>query len=102
MNKTVKNLINKTIELEFYHMEDNLTGLRKFEHYEEVSNKYSNVERKVYETLPVEYHGLIDELIELSTLELALEKRYAFKEGVKKGLTDLDFLKEAGLIIQLI
>ena len=102
MNKTIKNLINKTIELEFYRMDSDITELQNFEDYKEVSNKYTDVERKVYETLPVEYHGLIDELMELAVSELAIEKRYAFKEGVIKGLTDLEFLKEAGPVIKLI
>lgn len=94
MNSTVKNLINKTIELEFYRLDGNLTNLKDFEDYSELSDKYSDIESKVYERLPKEYHDLIDEFIEILNLISATENKYMFKQGVIQGLTDLNYLND--------
>lgn len=94
MNKTVKNLINKTIELEYYHMDSDITELQHFDDYKEVSDKYGDIQRNVYKTLPAEYHKLIDELVEVSNLLTGTEKKYMFKQGVIKGLTDLEYLND--------
>lgn len=94
MNKTVKNLINKTIELEYFQLDGDMTNLKKFEDYSELSDKYSELESKVYETLPKEYHNLIDDLTDMLNLVSATENKYMFKQGVIKGLTELNYLND--------
>ncbi|HIG0358248.1 TPA: hypothetical protein ACX96U_003623 [Clostridium sporogenes] len=98
----VKHLVNNTIENEFYRLEDDITDLKKVEDYLNLSEKYIELEENLYKILPKEYHSLIEELTGALNLMLGVEKRYMFKQGVIKGLTDLNYLEEAGQMIMFI
>lgn len=94
MNRTVKNLINKTIDLEYRMLEEDITDLKKFENYLEVSQEFVKLESKVYKIIPAEYYDLVEKFIETGMLLSDVEKRYIFKQGVIKGLTDLSYLND--------
>lgn len=98
----VKHLVNNTIENEFYRLEDDITDLKKVEDYLNLSEKYIELEENLYKILPKEYHSLIEELTGALNLMLGAEKRYMFKQGVIKGLTDLNYLEEVGQMIMFI
>ncbi|EPY6469226.1 hypothetical protein ACWO2F_003738 [Clostridium sporogenes] len=98
----VKHLVNNTIENEFYRLEDDITDLKKVEDYLNLSEKYIELEENLYKILPKEYHSLIEELTGALDLMLGVEKRYMFKQGVIKGLTDLNYLEEVGQMIMFI
>ncbi|MHB8036050.1 hypothetical protein CF069_19460 [Clostridium botulinum] len=98
----VKHLVNNTIENEFYRLEDDITDLKKVEDYLNLSEKYIELEENLYKILPKEYHSLIEELTGALNLMLGVEKRYMFKQGVIKGLTDLNYLEEVGQMIMFI
>ncbi|MEL5897960.1 hypothetical protein AAGC94_07760 [Clostridium sporogenes] len=98
----VKHLVNNTIENEFYRLEDDITDLKKVEDYLNLSEKYIELEENLYKILPKEYYSLIEELTGALNLMLGAEKRYMFKQGVIKGLTDLNYLEEVGQMIMFI
>ncbi|HCL4439599.1 hypothetical protein AL714_07805 [Clostridium botulinum] len=98
----VKHLVNNTIENEFYRLEDDITDLKKVEDYLNLSEKYIELEENLYKILPKEYHTLIEELTGALNLMLGVEKMYMFKQGVIKGLTDLNYLEEVGQMIMFI
>lgn len=94
MNDTVKNLINKTIEREFYRITESAAELKRFEDYKELDSKNGEIQDKIFETIPEEYHDLINELIESFALLSGTESKFAFKQGVIKGLVDLNYLND--------
>ncbi|KEI83373.1 hypothetical protein [Clostridium botulinum] len=98
----VKHLVNNTIENEFYRLDEDITDLKKVEDYLNLSEKYIELEENLYKILPKEYHSLIEELTGALNLMLGVEKRYMFKQGVIKGLTDLNYLEEVGQMIMFI
>ncbi|EJP6473810.1 hypothetical protein NHI66_003183 [Clostridium botulinum] len=98
----VKHLVNNTIENEFYRLDEDITDLKKVEDYLNLSEKYIELEENLYKILPKEYHTLIEELTGALNLMLGVEKRYMFKQGVIKGLTDLNYLEEVGQMIMFI
>ncbi|WP_102399513.1 hypothetical protein [Haloimpatiens massiliensis] len=108
MNKTVKKLINKTIELECNHVDDKgIESIIKNTDYEEWSQKYDVTRERLFDIVPKELHEQFDEVLnELETASnvmLSIEKGYMFKQGVIKGLTDLKYLNEdIGIEIGLI
>ncbi|MBO0575968.1 hypothetical protein EXQ42_14445 [Clostridium botulinum] len=98
----VKHLVNNTIENEFYRLDEDITDLKKVKDYLNLSEKYIELEENLYKILPKEYHSLIEELTGALNLMLGVEKRYMFKQGVIKGLTDLNYLEEVGQMIMFI
>lgn len=99
MNDIVKNLINKTIELEYNHLDDQGNeAIIKSTDYEEWSRKYDLMRKKLFDIIPKELHkqldNTLDELESSSSIMLSIEKRYMFKQGVIKGLTDLNYLND--------
>ncbi|MBW5459014.1 hypothetical protein [Clostridium sporogenes] len=102
MYKVLKSIVNKTIESEFYRLEEDVTDLEKFEDYLELNEKYIELETNLYKTLPKEYHNSVEKLTQALVLVLTIEKKYMFKQGVIKGLTDLNYLDELGQTIMFI
>ncbi|WP_251862145.1 hypothetical protein [Clostridium sp. Marseille-Q2269] len=96
MYKVLKNIINKVIESEFHRLEENVTNLEKIQEYLELSEKYNELETNLYKILPKEHHDLIEEFTQTLISSLTIEKKYMFKQGVIKGLTDLNYLEEVG------
>ncbi|ABK62667.1 hypothetical protein [Clostridium novyi] len=102
MNKKIKNIVNKTIENEFHHVTGKIDELNKFEDYKELDYKNGEIQNKVFEVIPEQYHDLINELIESFTLLSGTESKFAFKKGVIAALTNLKYLEEIGEEIILI
>ncbi|EPY2274565.1 hypothetical protein ACXAUS_003465 [Clostridium sporogenes] len=99
INQVLKNIVNKTIESEFYRLEGNITDLKKFEDYLELNEKYIELETNLYKTLPKEYRNSVEKLTQALISVSTIEKKYMFKQGVIKGLTDLNYLDELGQTI---
>lgn len=107
MNKTLKNIINKTIEREYANMMvDYIAHLNKSselkEDYSECHNKITNIMEQLYKVLPEEKHYLISDFEEIVSLDMAIESKVAFKEGLILGLTELSYLSEVGQEIAFI
>ena len=95
MDKTIKNLINNTIELECWHIQDeDITQMDNYEEYRESLDRLIELEKTLQAKLPEECHKLIEELEDLEGEIGALRERYLFKRGVVAGLTNLKYLEE--------
>lgn len=107
MDKTLKNIINKTIEREYQNvMEDYVEHLKKNpqlkKDYEGCSGKLEKVMKELYKVLPKEYQHLVNEFEEIALALTSIESRVAFKEGVMLGSTSLNYLSEVGIELQCI
>jgi hypothetical protein len=107
MDKTLKNIINKTIEREFgIVMEKCPEHLKKdpelIEYDAESSQKLNKAMHELYELLPKEKHYLVDDFESAATALMSIEARVAFKEGLILGLTELKYLGEVGQEIAFI
>ena len=90
-----KKLINNIVNNEFNHIQnENLHGMENLEQYKILSNKVDEIQHKLYELLPKEYHHLIDELETKGTDKLCIEIRHYFKKGVAAGTSNLNFLRD--------
>ncbi|HCW04040.1 MAG TPA: hypothetical protein DGK91_05595 [Clostridium sp.] len=107
MDKVLKNIINKTIDMEYDHISEEFNKVLEknkelAKEYQESSNKHNVILNQLQEVLPVEYHQLLDELNNITVLIGAIEARIMFKEGVVSGLTELNYLSEVGVGIAFI
>lgn len=107
MNKTLKSIINKTIEKEYQSMMGNYTShLSKnpqlVEDDTNNTNKITKIMDELYRLLPKEKHYLVSEFEETVALVMGVESRVAFKEGLILGLTELSYLNEVGQEIAFI
>lgn len=96
MDKKLKNIVEKTIELKFNQIQDrNLEDMEDLKEYEVRSKRIIEIQRKLCDVIPKEMQDLLDEYGSLEIQQLCSEIRHYFKKGVKAGLTDLKFLEEA-------
>lgn len=107
MNKTLKRIINKTIEREYQSMTENYEShLSKNPNLVkedlENSNKLISIIEQLHKLLPEENQHLISEFEETAILIAGIEARVAFKEGLILGLTELSYLSEVGQEIAFI
>lgn len=97
MNKVLKNIVNKTIENEFFHVqEEGLKYMDDIKEYDQIEEKYDCLYHELKQNLPKEMHDILDEFNDKRTELLCLEIKHYFKQGVKAGLTNLKYLEEAG------
>lgn len=96
MSKILENIVDGAIKSEFEHIQDkNLEDMKDLKEYDELGARCSEIYRILEEQLPKEYYYLIIELDEKIAQQLCSEIKYYFRKGVKAGLTDLKYLKEA-------
>lgn len=97
MNKQLKNIIEKVIEMkESEIQEHNFEGMTEEERseYEELNNKFIELENEFKKSLGVEQQQLLNKCFDARSDISTIEQHYMFKKGVKIGLTDLHFIKE--------
>lgn len=96
MSKVLKNIVDGVISNEFNNIQDeNLEDMKDLKKYNELGATSNKLYRDLEKCLPEEHHYLLGKLEEVLTQQLCLEIRYYFRKGVKAGLTNLDYLKEA-------
>lgn len=86
-------------EVEDLNFKDMLTE-EKIE-YEAVSKKVLQLQKQLQEMLTDEQFKILDKCFDAMVEQSSLEDRYIFDHGVKAGLNELSFIKEAlgGVII---
>ena len=107
MDKTLKNIINKTIEKEFDTIEGDWEkvlnkNIELGNEHVELGNKIDEVASELKKTLTEEQKKLLFLIEEYYEKKCYIESRLMFKEGVVLGLTELSYLDEVGLEIALI
>lgn len=107
MDKTIKKILNKTIEREFDNISGNFEGpLRRNpelkERMDESDNLREELKEKLLQVLPIEYKKMLDDFEEACDISALVEARIMFKEGLFLGLTELSYLSEIGQEIVLI
>lgn len=97
MDKTLKKVIERTIEMKRYEVQDlnfsDMTEKEKKE-YEAAFNKVLLLEDKLKGLIPKD---LLKDLIDMSDAQatlVVLEQSYMFSHGVKIGLNELSYIKE--------
>ena len=106
MDKITKNIINGTIKMKFYDLDSDFSRIldkspelaRK---HNEFSDKVEELSAKLEELLP-EQKELIDDLVSASLYLSSIESQVYFKEGATLGCTELNYLSEAGLMLNFI
>lgn len=108
MDKTLKNIINKTIEREYQRFAelDYADAIKRSpieaEYQNKCSEKINTIMQKLVEILPKEHQHLVDEFEDAAVGLLSVEARVSFKEGIIHGATDLNYLGEIGIELQCI
>lgn len=97
MNEKLKSIIEKVIEMKYIEMEElnfeDMTEKEKAEH-EEVYNKVLELQNRLHKEFTKEQWGLVSDCMDAENLLSALEQRYMFNRGVKRGLNELSFIKD--------
>ncbi len=93
--KEMRELINNVIENEFNHVQEcderefTITNKEQIEIIQAAEELFN----QLYEVLPKEYKGVLDDYSSAMQRDAANMCRFYFKEGVKAGTTNLQFLK---------
>lgn len=93
-NNKVLELMEYVIDNEFGKATEEYNPYRESKEYVELSNKSNAIWKEVFESVPEGKRDLLYKLMEISTDMLCIESKHYFREGVKKGLTDLKYLQE--------
>lgn len=109
MDKTTKNIINKTIRREYEHIGSDFAILTRnnknkelVREHKEYSNKVEELSAKLKEILPEECEDLVEDLLNTSACITSIESEMFFKEGVCMGATEFSYLGEVGTMLNFI
>lgn len=97
----LKKLINNVIENEFRTVErEDFQGLDEevLDEYTGYTRKITGLQHKILDGLTEELQNDFSKLEELITRQLCIEIKYYFKRGVVAGTTNLNFLRDTGII----
>lgn len=104
-NEVIENLIDGTLQNAYDEDQQNrfLSEINEKDkkEYGENSKKISRLEQKLFSTLSEDAKEIYEELENLNNINCGIETRYAFKKGIIRGLTDLEYLKDASNCICL-
>ena len=91
-----RNLIGNIVENEFEHVQEYKE--REFLDTDKEQIKLNKGSEKLYkqllENVPKEYRSLLDDYIDVASYELINMCRFYFKEGIRAGVGNLNFVKE--------
>lgn len=95
--KILEDIVNKTIDLQCDVVRSENARYRSdYEEYKNETALLIELQHKLYEVVPKEFHHLLNEYEEHENAMSALNERQMFKQGVIAGLTDLKFLESVG------
>lgn len=96
----IKKLIENIIENEFNHIQD--YEERKFidtdKEQMELTEESEKLLKQLFESVPKEYRSLLNDYSNAMLCEWVNMCRFYFKEGVRAGATNLEFLKDTKII----
>lgn len=107
MNKTLKNIINKTFDREYdIAMEDFGTSLKKNseleKEYKQAAKDADELRERLLKLIPDDFKELLERFELDNNIIASIETRVAFKEGVILGIRELNYLGEVGQEITII
>jgi len=107
MNKTLKNIINKTFDREYdIAMEDFGSSLKKNseleKEYKQAAKDADELRERLLKLIPDDFKELLERFELDNNIIASIETRVAFKEGVILGIRELNYLGEAGQEIAII
>lgn len=99
VGKILKDLVNKTIDREYWTIGenyiDNLKEVPQLHKQDrELTQRMIDVLGQLNKVLPKEYHHLISEIDEITASKIGVESSLYFRKGVLLGLTELKYLGE--------
>ncbi|HBL05808.1 MAG TPA: hypothetical protein DDZ33_02480 [Clostridium sp.] len=96
----MRKLIENIIENEFQHIQENCERkfLDKDKEQMELTEESEKLLKQLHENIPEEYQKLLDDYSSAVLYEWVNMCRFYFKEGVKAGTTNLEFLKDTKLM----
>lgn len=96
----IKKLIENVIENEFMHVQeyDEKSFLDTDKEQMELTEESEKLLKQLHENIPEEYQKLLDDYSSAVLYEWVNMCRFYFKEGVKAGTTNLEFLKDTKLM----
>jgi len=100
IDKTLRNItIENIVEKEYYNVVDNYEvyldkNPKSKQSHVDATNKMLGIIEELYLTLPKEKHYLVSQFEEVAILNMGIEAKVLFKEGVILGLTKLSYLSE--------
>ncbi len=96
----IKKLIENVIDNEFMHVQE--SEERRFidtdKEQMELTEESEKLLKQLHENIPEEYQKLLDDYSSAVLYEWVNMCRFYFKEGVRAGTTNLEFLKETKLM----
>lgn len=96
-SEIIKNLVERTIGMKYMELQDmNFSDMEESEvaEYEKANKKMVELQTKLFNIIPKEYHGLINECLDAVGDTFCIEENYIFNRGVKVGLNDLYYIRE--------
>jgi hypothetical protein len=107
MNKTLKNIINKTFDREYdIAMEDFGSSLKKNSElereYKQAARDVDELRERLLKLIPDDFKELLEKFELDNNIIASIESRVAFKEGVILGIRELNYLGEVGQEIAII
>lgn len=97
MKNELKAIIDKTIEMKYYELQDDnfedMTEEEKIDH-DKQEDKILELQDKLKETLTDEQYKVLMEYSDELTMLSATEQNYMFNRGVKMGLNEFNYIRE--------
>lgn len=101
--KTLKDIVDNTINLEFYHVEtDSYDEVKRMDDYEGTLDRCIEIYKILCDNLPEDLQPLVDEYESKQLDLLSSHTKFFFKQGVISGLTNLKYLEEIGNAIVIL
>lgn len=95
MNKVVRNIANKAVDLSFERaQEHSIETIEAKEEYKNIVSRCEEIYQILKDNLPEELKHLVDEFDSKKMEQTCIEIRHYFKQGVISGCTDLKCLGE--------
>lgn len=99
-HKEIKKLIRNVIDNEFQHIQEyeerNFVDTNKEQ--TELAEESERLFKQLFESMPKEYQNLLEDYNSAVLHELVNMCRFYFKEGVRAGTTNLEFLKDTQIM----
>lgn len=97
--KEMKTLLNNVITNEFNHVQTkSFEDMDNLKEYKKISDDASKILELLTQNLSKQDLDLVDNLQSKIIEQMCLESRYYFKEGVRAGMTNLNFLADSKII----
>ncbi|KEZ88511.1 hypothetical protein IO99_02430 [Clostridium sulfidigenes] len=99
-HEEIKKLIRNVIDNEFQHIQEyeerNFVDTNKEQ--TELAEESERLFKQLFESMPKEYQNLLEDYNSAVLHELVNMCRFYFKEGVRAGTTNLEFLKDTEIM----